>query len=267
MKTNIQRPISNATHRGWLHSTLSILRLRPLRAFTLLEVMLAIAIFSVVMGAMYATWRAIINATRASQYAAAEAQRVRVTLSSLEQSLTYTEKYVASGGLYWCDFKNGPDGYLTFVSNLPESFPRSGRFGGMQLRRVEFFIRRSNEGGNELALRQRAILREEYDKDEQEYPLVLLKNIKSMTTESWDEKKQDWTDEDWGDTNQIPKKVRMTIATENRKNPNDRGEEYIRIIRPASVGVQAGWQGSGGGGPPGTAQPPGTALPAPPVTR
>lgn len=238
-------------------------------AFTLIEVMLAIALFSVVMGAMFATWRAIIGASQASQYAAAEAQRVRVTLACLEQSLTYTEKYIANERIYWFDFKNGSDGYLSFVSHLPDNFPRSGRFGGIQLRRVEFFIRRGDEGGNELAMRQRAILQDEFDKDEREYPLVLMKNIKSMVTETWDEKKKDWSDRDWEETgtNQIPKKIRIAITTQNLKNSFQGGDEYTLIIKPASVGVQPAWQGGGGGGggAPGAPGAPGTPPPALPT--
>ena len=235
-------------------------------AFTLIEVMLAIAIFSVVMGAMFATWRAIIGAAKASQFAAADAQRVRVALSSLEQSLTYTEMYVANvNRYYFFEMKNGGDAYLSFVSHLPENFPRNGRFGGTQVRRVEYSIRRGQEGGNELVLRQRLISHEDFDKDEREHPLVLMKNIKSMETEVWDAQKQDWKDE-WEQTNSLPKKIRIVITTENPKNSFERGDEYTRIISPASMGVQPGWQGVGAGvGAGGPAQPPGTGLPATPT--
>ena len=224
-------------------------------AFTLVEVMLAIAIFSVVMGAMYATWRAIIGAAKSSQYAAAQTQRVRIALWSLEQSLTYARKHAANSPRYYIfDPGNGSDDPLRFVSYLPEDFPRNGRFGGTPVRHLEYSLRSGSDGGKELVLRQRLITHEDFDTDEREYPLVLMKHIKGWEVECWDVQKQDWTDQ-WKNTNQIPRKIRIAITTLNPKNTYDRGDEYTILVSPASVDVQAAWQG--GGAVPGT-QLPGT---------
>jgi prepilin-type N-terminal cleavage/methylation domain-containing protein len=232
-------------------------------AFTLVEVMLAIAILAMVTAAIYATWRAILGATKASQITAAEVQRSRVALRAIEESLTFAQMYVGNARYYWFNGENGSDAFLSFAASLPGNFPRSGRFGGFPLRRVEFSLQSGSEGGRDLVLRQSLVMRD-FDVDERQYPLVLMKNVKKFEMEFWDEKKSDWADE-WLATNQIPRLIRISIVTENPKRPYDRGEEYIRLISPAAVAVQPGWQGGGGapGQPPGG---PGGPGGVPPIT-
>lgn len=221
-------------------------------AFTLVEVMIAMAILTVVVTAIYATWRCILSATQATQKAAAQVQRSRVAMRTMEQSLTYMTMYVANMNYYWFDAHNGSDATLSFVSVLPRDFPRSGRFDNFPVRRVEFAIENGREGGRDLVLRQRLIMRE-FDEDERNYPLVLMHDVKKFEMEFWDMRRNDWTDE-WTETNQMPKLIRFSLTTGDPSRPFDRGEEYVRIISPASVAVQPAWQGGGGGG---AARPPG----------
>ena len=49
------------------------------------------------------------------------------------------------------------------------------------------------------------------DKDEQEHPLVLARNVKSFAAECWDPTENDWSDK-WDNTNQIPTMVRFTLV-------------------------------------------------------
>ena len=55
---------------------------RPRHAFTLVEVLLAIGILTLVISGIYATWTAILRATKAGQTVALEVQRSRVALRS-----------------------------------------------------------------------------------------------------------------------------------------------------------------------------------------
>lgn len=231
------------------------------RAFTLVEVMLCIVILSMVTAAIYATWRAILGATKASQITAAEVQRSRVAMRALEESLTYAQMYVGNARYYWFNADNGSDAFLSFAACLPGNFPRSGRFGGFPMRRVEFSLQSGTEGGRDLVLRQSLVMRG-FDEDERQFPLVLMHNVKKFELGFWDERKGDWTDE-WLSTNQIPRLIRVAVVTENPKRPNDRNEEYIRIISPAAVAVQPAWQGGGGapGQPPPGASPPNVLPP------
>lgn len=242
------------------------MRIQPAtrRAFTLVEVMLAIAILAMVTAAIYATWRAILGATKASQITAAEVQRSRVAMRALEESLTYAQMYVGNARYYWFNGENGSDAFLSFAACLPGNFPRSGRFGGFPLRRVEFSLQRSSEGGNDLVLRQSLVMRD-FDEDERQFPLVLMKHVRKFEMEFWDERKGDWAEE-WLATNQIPRLIRVSVITENPNRPYDRGEEYSRLISPAAVAVQTVWQGGGAPGqPPGAPGAPGAPGGMPPI--
>lgn len=230
--------------------------------FTLVEVMLAMAIFSIVIAAIYGTWRAIIGATKAGQIAAEDVQRKRVALRCIEQSLTYTEMYAANARHYGFVAENGSDAVLSFVARLPKDFPRSGRFGDLTVRRVMFALEPGPDRGSDLVLRQSPLL-SDFDLDEQEHPLVLMRDVKRMEMEFWDLQKKDWTDE-WLQTNQVPKLVRIVITKENPNGSFGGGEEYVQIIAPACAAVQGASQGRGGV-PPQPAPAPGLQLP--PIRR
>ncbi|MEY4387119.1 MAG: hypothetical protein RLY20_2402 [Verrucomicrobiota bacterium] len=230
---------------------------RSIRAFTLVEVMIALAILGMVVAAIYATWRCILGATKSSQIAAAEVQRSRVAMRALEQSLTYATMHVANMRYYWFDSKNGSDASLSFVATLPDSFPRSGRFSGFPVRRVSFAVESSRDGGNDLVLRQMPILMDDFDEDERNYPLVLMKHVRKLEFGYWDARKNDWVDE-WTETNQIPKLIRISLTTVNPNNAFAAGQEYFRLVSPASAAVQPGWQSAAGpGGAPPPPPPPG----------
>jgi len=236
-----------------------ILPHRRQSAFTLVEVMLALAIFSMVIAAIYGTWRAIIGATQAGQIAAADVQRQRVALRCIEQSLTYTEMFAANYSYYGFVAENGSSATLSFVSRLPKDFPRSGRFGDMQVRRVMFSLEPGEERGRDLVMRQSWVLAEDFDIDELEHPLRLMHNVKQMEMEFWDMQKEDWVDE-WDQTNQVPRLIRVAISTENPRSSFDRGEEHELLIAPICNAVESAWQGRApgqqGGRQPGLQPPP-----------
>ena len=60
--------------------------IRP-RAFTLVEILLAVTIFMMMMGSIMACWKAVVNGTETGERAAALAQRARITMRELEDSL------------------------------------------------------------------------------------------------------------------------------------------------------------------------------------
>ena len=60
---------------------------RGVMAFTLLEVLIALAIFLLLIVGIYASWSQILRATRVGLEAAADNQRKRVAMRALEQSL------------------------------------------------------------------------------------------------------------------------------------------------------------------------------------
>jgi general secretion pathway protein J len=248
------------------------IRGRRVRAFTLLEMMIAIAILSVVVGAIYGTWHAIMGATRVARIVATQVQQERMALRWIDQSLTCAIRHEANLTNYFFITPNEERNTLSFVSRLPESFPRSGRFDYAPIRRVEFSLQRGDEGGNDLVLRQRLLLTDEFDVDEQEHPLVLMHHVREMTMEYWDLQQQEWTDE-WTSSNQIPAKLRVTLSLENTRNSYEPNRELVQEIVPESVGVPAVLQARGGapgaapglpGGPGAPGVPGGPGLAPPP---
>jgi len=189
-------PMSRATH--------------PIRAFTLLEIMLALAIFSLVMAAVYSSWTLILRATRVGQEAAAQAQRRRVAVRTIESALMCVQSYQASQQYYSFVVQNGDEPLLSFTARLPDDFPRNGRFGDFNLRRVTFTVEPGPDMEKDLVLRQNPILMD-LDKDEMEHPLVLARNVKKFATVCWDPVDKDWSDK-WENTNQIPTMVRFTLV-------------------------------------------------------
>src|SRR5438309_9196636 len=99
------------------------------RAFTLVEIMIAVAVFAAVMIAIYSSWSSILRGSRIGLEAAAEAQRSRVAVRALENSLVSLEMFQANiRHYYFFADTSGDFASLSFVARLPQSFPRSGDF-------------------------------------------------------------------------------------------------------------------------------------------
>jgi type II secretion system protein J len=223
-------------------------------AFTLIEILVAMALFAMVLMAMYATWTAVLRGARVGADAAAQAQRERMVVRTIEEALTCSRSFLGDVQHYSFVAENGSEAMLSFVAQLPKSFPRSGRFGDLDVRRVAFSVESGSEGQHELVLRQSPILME-FDEDEKNHPLVLAKNVKELLFEFWDTQANDWTDV-WTYTNQLPKMIKLTVRM---SPPVKQGysyssipvDEVIRIVSLPSAAVPANLQrGTPVGAPP-----------------
>jgi prepilin-type N-terminal cleavage/methylation domain-containing protein len=236
-------------------------------AFTLVEIMVAVVVFSMVVAAIYATFALILRASAVGQNAAAQAQRQRVVLRTIGDALMGIESFQASQKYYWFKLQNGNEPMLTFVSHLPDTFPRNGKFIGAanghdaSTRRVLFSVVSGSDGGKNLVLQQKPLLTD-MDDDEQKYPLVLAKNVKEFTVEWWgtnEMNRVDWFKE-WDDTqtNSIPQMLRVHLVfggtTANGEGAADFTATRIYTVpsqmMPAMVqqGVPRGLPGGGPGG-------------------
>jgi hypothetical protein len=227
----------------------------------LIEILIAVGILMMVVAAIYSTWTSILKATRVGLDAAAAAQRERLSMEVLEQALAYAQMYVANGRWYWFQAENGDDAHISFVTRPPKAFPRGGKFGEFDLRRVEFALRPGVEGGKDLILRQAPLLME-YDEDEMEHPLVLARNVKELKFSFYDQQKNDWLDE-WANTNKVPQivLVNMTLgASKSYSTSSEQTREVARIVTVHGMGVQPQQQ-RGAVGMPGQ---PGMPLPGQP---
>jgi len=196
-------------------------RISPLRrsGFTLIEIMLALGIFTILIAALYSTWILVIRATIVGKKTAAQLQRERITMRAIEDSLTCIQSHQASINYYLFNIQNGDQPYLSFTAYLPDDFPRSGEFQGWtpngqrqdyRLRRLTFSLQQEQNGDKDLILRQNPILMD-LPPAEVNSPLVLAKNVSDFLIECWDTNAMQW-DTEWDATNMLPPLVRVTIA-------------------------------------------------------
>ena len=211
--------------------------------FTIIELITAMVIFSMVVAAIFSTYFAVTNGAVAANRAAAAAQRSRVALRTLEEALGATQSFVADSQYYTFDVDNGTEPYLSFVASVSSSFPRSGRFPGFNVRRLTFAVESGPNWGKRLVLRQNPILMD-LTEDEQKYPLVLANDVRKFEMQFWDKKKTDWLDE-WTETNQLPQMVKFTVQFGGGDSQSPPGDEITRIVALPSVAVQPQWQAPG----------------------
>ena len=213
-------------------------------AFTLVEILIAMAIFSVVIAAIYSTWTLILRATQVGQNAAAQAQRQRIALRTIEDSLTCIQSFQASMKYYV--FTNlavsSGQSELSFTARLPDVFPRNGKFGGFNLRRLTFGVEPGRGSEKDLVLRQNPVLMD-MDADERQTPLVLARNVEKFTVECWDTNAVAWASE-WDDTNSIPAVVRISLGLGGNLGSGHAAPErmVVRVVAIPSSTLPSGLQ-------------------------
>ena len=245
-----------ARDAGGGHSSFEIRHLKF--GFTLIEVMVAIAIFTMVVGAIYSTWAVIMKSSAVAQDVAAQAQRQRITLRTLEDSLMAIQSFQASPQ-YYSFVLQGDEGasVLSFTARVPEIFPRNGKFVNpntgrdFNLRRLTYSLEAGDGNEKNLVLRQNPVLMD-LDADEQQYPLVLARNVRKFAVECWDPVKLDWVKE-WTDTNtnSIPKLVRVNLVLGGNVAAGLAAPDFAvaRIYSLPSQSLPAAAQNGAGGAP------------------
>ncbi len=233
-------------------------------AFTLLELMLALGIFAMVLTAIYSTWTAVLRSARAGNDVAAIAQRGRIAARTIEDALLSAVMFQANAPLYTFDTDTSGDyAALSFVARLPGSFPGSGYFGDLVVRRVVFSVEAGPDGTNDLVLRQLPILAAETPK-EKEHTIVLARDVRRFSLEFLGHpglplrsRQGEWLT-DWQFTNALPWVVKFTLgfggATDNQGQPKD---ITVRTVLLPSITVPLA--ASQSPGPMGTQPMPGAA--------
>ena len=229
------------------------------RAFTLVEIMVAMILFSMVVAAIYSTWMLVMRATKVGQAAAAQAQRQRIALHTIEDALMCVQSFQSSQKYYSFVVENGSLPMLSIASRVPDVFPRNGKFGDFNLRRLTFTLEAASEGGKNLVLRQNPILMDQ-DEDEKKYPLILARNVKNFLIECWDKDRREWS-EKWVTTNSIPAMVRVGLVLGANMADGVAAPDFV-VVQAFSIPsamMPAAVQGASAGG----AKPGGINLPPP----
>jgi prepilin-type N-terminal cleavage/methylation domain-containing protein len=242
---------------------------RYFRAFTLIEIMVALAVFTMVIGAVYSAWMLLVRSTQASQDVASQAQRQRITLRTIEDALMAVQSFQASPQYYSFVVENGNAAALSFTAKVPEVFPRNGKFDDpvsgrdFRLRRLIFSLESGQDRSQNLVLRQNPILMD-LDEDETQFPLVLAKNVHKFTIECWDTNKLEWLDE-WENTNAIPTllRVKLVLGSTTSTDPSAPEFSVSRMLSLPSQMMPASAQNGQGVGPGGRGSGPRMVIPTP----
>lgn len=216
---------------------------RSRRAFTILEVMIAIGIFAMILTAIYATWTAILKGSRAGLTAAAAVQRSRIAVRAIEDAFLTVQLFNENLKYYaFVADTEGDMAAVSMVSRLPASFPGVGRYGDQVVRRVSFYVRPGEDQGYELVMTHAPMLMATNSTGVEPASLILARDVTEFRLEFWDLQKKEWVDE-WRYTNQLPRLVSVTLGQGKLKNSSEPQDLVTRIIAiPASAvaGVQAG---------------------------
>ena len=203
--------------------------------FTLIEVMVSIAIFMLVMGSVIACWRCIVNGKIIAENAAAAAQRARVGIRTVEEALTTAE--ISSANIQYYAFLTDTSGQfasLSMAAHPPADFPGSGLFGDNVIRRITFDV--ENVGGtNNLVMNQSPLL-EALNDENTPYPITLARDVSIFMLEFWSEKDGDWaTSLDVVDA--FPPMIRVTLGVGHPANRSD--VPYDLIVRTIAMPAKA----------------------------
>lgn len=229
---------------------------RGVRAFTLLEVLLAITIFGMVIVAIYTSWNSILRASKVGNDAATDLQRSRIASRTLEDALVSAVLFSSHLQLYaFQAVRDGDYAGLSFVARLAPTFPGSGYFGDQVVRRVEFTVEEGDGGERALVLRQIPLLQTNV-LAEDTHRIVLARDVTTFMLEFAAAKgvSYEWT-EDWRSTNQLPRMVRFALAFGKTEVPGKPKDLVVRTVSIPSIAVPREFQFGGGARPVG--MPPG----------
>lgn len=182
----------------------------PLTAFTIIEVVVATLVLSLILASLYGTWQIILRSTDRALQVTVNAQRSRMAMRVVEEAVGAAQMFQANPAIYsFIADTSGQFGALSFCAILPESFPGGGYFGPERLRRVSFIVE-SGGDGPELRLYQNSALAPQ-DSDVATIPFVLARNVTAFQLDFLDPRSLEYVPE-WRWTNQLPRMVRASMS-------------------------------------------------------
>jgi prepilin-type N-terminal cleavage/methylation domain-containing protein len=216
---------------------------RRRRAFTVLEVMVAVLLFAIILTSLYSTWKLIIQSTRSAIRSTTDAQRARMAMRTIEDALASATMFSGNPRLYFFQADTaGAFAAISFAADLSDSFPGSGNFGGEKVRRVSFYV---PSGSSDLMLDQTSLLAN-LDAGGSPSSTLLAKDVSLFQMEFWDAKQRDFATE-WLSTNQLPVIVRVTLGFGRGRLPSEPAQLVTRVVRLPTVAVPREAQGVIGG--------------------
>jgi len=180
-------------------------------AFTLLEIVIAITVFSFIMISVLGCWRCIVKGKMIAEEAAAAAQRARIGIKTVVEALTCGEISALNPQYYgFLNDTSGKFAALSMAARLPGDFPGSGTFGDNVMRRVTFDVERDADGKDNLIMNQSPLLAVLNDANTP-YPITLARDVNVFMLEFWSVSDSAWI-VSWDPTNQFPPMIRVTLG-------------------------------------------------------
>src|ERR1017187_2038768 len=208
------------------------------RAFTLVEIMVAITMFMMMMISVMACWKVIVSGTRTGETAAAMAQRARTSMRAIEDSLNnmyipvYNNRYY-----YFTNYNKDQYACLDFAARLPSTFLGSDYFGDNVVRHVIFQVQPDPAERDKLNLvmTQYPVLAIPSD----QYPpksIILARDVSLFTLSFWSPKDNEWHDDFLPKQPEVPPMILITLGTGHSARDAKVPFEVIqRVVRPPTM--------------------------------
>lgn len=204
-------------------------------AFTMLELMISIAIFSFIMLSVLSCWKVIVSGTIIAKNAAAAAQRARIGIKSIEEALECGE--ISLQNIQYYAFLNDTSekfASLSLAARLPAAFPGSSLFGDNLVRRVTFSVQQGEDQQNNLVMTQAPLL-EALDSVNTPYPITLARDVNIFMLEFWSSNQNEWVIS-YDLTNQFPPMIRVTLGCgHSAEHPDAPYEVIVRTVAMPAV--------------------------------
>lgn len=240
-------------------------------AFTLIEVLVSVAILSMTMALVAMIYSNTINAWRLAQGAMDELHQGDFVIEQVMTALRSATFFQKNGKIYgfWLD-DNGTQSSahdeVSFVTSSSAFMPSGSPFQN-NLHRIFIGIDSDDEGREGLAVR--ALPHMKKDLEKRDAPVwVVSTRVSGFDCQVYDFEKKSWSD-DWDNTNKVPNlvKVTMSIKAPHEGDPPLIVSRVIEIpIATASTSAAAAASAPGADGTNAVALPPGVA-PGVPINR
>ncbi len=205
---------------------------RAVAAFTLLEVVIAITVFTFIMISVLSCWRCVVSGKMIAEDAAASAQRSRIGIKTVVEALTCAQ--LSSQNIQFYGFETDTTGKfasMSLAARLPGDFPGSGLYGDIVMRRVTFDVEKDADGQQNLVMNQSPLLAV-LDEQNTPYSITLARDVNVFMLEFWSTQDGEW-EVAWDPTNQLPPMVRVTLGCGHPANNPD--VPYDLICRTVAI--------------------------------
>ena len=196
-------------------------------AFTLVEAIVSVAVFSIVLAMVYGVFFSLARSTVAGAEATVEIQRQRIALKTIEDSLSGLVYYEQSKEQYsfLADTTIFEYPSISFVSRVPPDFLGNKEFGSQRLRRITFQVEDDEDLGRSLVMYQEALMQPINTQDIREPKRwVLGPNLDTFFFVFWSTINNEWVSE-WTETNSVPSRLKFELAFKGADGEAARIEE------------------------------------------